>query len=165
MLENWHKYFFGIMVIVLSQRTHKKVWTVCVCSKGCVGEVRKGLAHLHSPNRHSWSFSQWLCFPSHNGLCQTNCLAWFYWYFCVPVVHVSAVPEFSLYPFLWNLPPGYKTTEPLTGPWYCCSKTLRLWKVKYICPWKLVKRSSFKMNLNATLPKNSVSLRRSLIVT
>lgn len=37
-------------------------------------------------------------------------------YFCVLVVHVSAVPEFSLYPFLWDLPPGYKTTKPLAGP-------------------------------------------------
>lgn len=80
------------------------------------------LAHLHSTNVHSVGSSltdfvvllrvcaKSIVYPVLTGKARLmQC-------FCVPVVHVSAVPEFSLYPFLWDLPPGYKTTEPLAGP-------------------------------------------------
>lgn len=90
-----------------------------VCGKRWVGKVCECLTHLHSTNMHSvgsflsdfvFILMRVCVYPVSTGkACLMQC-------FCVPVVHVSAVPEFSLYPFLWDLPPGYKTTEPLAGP-------------------------------------------------
>lgn len=47
------------------------------------------------------------------------------------VVHVPAVQESGLHPFVRDLPSGHQAPEPAAGPRDGRSQTLRLWQVRH----------------------------------
>lgn len=51
-------------------------------------------------------------------------------FFLRVVVHVPAVQESGLHPFVWDLPSGHQAPESAAGSRDRCAQALRLWQVR-----------------------------------